>query len=100
MTKLRSNYVCEEALATYAKDLDFGADIKLGKGEESPNNTILADVFEAFIAALYLDKGIDYTKKLIINPIVTKYFKILFPKIWKYELLITAIIPNNTSAIW
>ena len=67
MTKLRSNYVCEEALATYAKDLDFGYDIKLGKGEEIPNNTILADVFEAFIAALYLDKGIEYTKELVIN---------------------------------
>ena len=42
MTRMRARYVCEEALATYAKDLKFEADIKLGSGEigEGPNDIL------------------------------------------------------------
>jgi len=72
MTKMRASYVCENALATYATDLKFYEDIKLGSGEVEANNTILADVFEAFVAALYLDQGYEFTKKLVLN-IITKY---------------------------
>lgn len=71
MTKMRANYVCEKACATYAKDLGFEKEIKIGNNEEV-NDTILADVFEAFIGAIYLDKGFEYTFKIISN-IVTNY---------------------------
>lgn len=74
MTKMRATYVCESALARYATDLKFGEEIKLGSGEEEANNTILADVFEAFVAALYLDQGFDYTKKVVLG-IITKYIE-------------------------
>lgn len=69
MTKMRANYVCEKACATYARDLGFVDEIRLGNNEEV-NDTILADVFEAFIGAVYLDKGFEYTIKLILNIIV------------------------------
>ena len=69
MTKMRAAYVCEEACATYAKDLGLEADIKVGEGEEI-NNTILADVFEAFTAAIYLDQGFDIAKNFILKIIV------------------------------
>lgn len=72
MTKMRACYVCEEALATYARDLNFMEDIKLGSGEIEANNTILADVFEAFVAATYLDMGLEFTKKMVLD-IVSKY---------------------------
>ena len=74
MTKMRASYVCENALATYASDLNFQEDIKLGSGEVEANNTILADVFEAFVAALYLDQGFEFTKKLVLN-IIIKYIE-------------------------
>lgn len=74
MTKMRAGYVCEKALSTYARELKFPEDIKLGGCETEPNDTILADVFEAFIAALYLDQGMEYTKKFILDTI-TKYIK-------------------------
>ena len=76
MTKMRARYVCEEALATYAKELKFEQDIHLGEGEieKGPNDTILADVFEAFIAATYLDQGLDFTKQIVLK-IVTKYIE-------------------------
>lgn len=74
MTKMRARYVCEAALATYARDLKFEDDIKLGTGESEagPNDTIMADVFEAFIAATYLDMGLNFTKKMVLD-IIVKY---------------------------
>lgn len=73
MTKMRANYVCEKACATYAKDLGFDKEVKLGNNEEV-NDTILADVFEAFIGAVYLDKGFEFTFKLILN-IILQYIE-------------------------
>ena len=66
MTKMRANYVCEKACATYARDLNFESDVRIGNNEEI-NDTIIADIFEAFIGALYLDKGFDFTSKLVMN---------------------------------
>ena len=47
---------------------------KLGgcETEFGPNDTIMADVFEAFVAALYLDMGLQFTKEMILK-IITKY---------------------------
>jgi ribonuclease-3 len=87
MTKIRASYVCENACATYAKDLGFDKEIRLGSGEPYPNDTILADVFEAFIGATYLDKGFEYTKELTLN-IIVKYInnKIEFLQDYKSRL--------------
>ncbi len=88
MTKKRASYVCENALYRYASDLDFFKYIRLGSGEKKePNPTILADVFEAFIGAMYLDKGFDYTEEKMIK-IITPYIKenIEFLKDYKSEL--------------
>ena len=64
LTKLRAAIVCEPSLVAFANELDFGKFILLGKGEEMTGGRTsaqlyLADVFEAFIGALYLDKGIE-----------------------------------------
>lgn len=69
MTRMRASFVCEEACATYAHKLKLESDIKLGGGEEV-NQTILADVFEAFVAAIYLDKGFEFVKKFVLDIIV------------------------------
>lgn len=71
MTRMRSSYVCEEACATYAKELGLDLDIRVGSGEIL-NQTIMADVFEAFVAALYLDQGFSFTKEFVLN-IIVKY---------------------------
>ncbi len=63
MTKLRASIVCEPSLAAFAEELQFGELVLLGKGEEMTGGrarpALLADVFEAFIGALYLDQGLD-----------------------------------------
>ncbi|WP_100404511.1 ribonuclease III [Bacillus solitudinis] len=63
MTKLRASIVCEPSLAKFAEELDFGKLVLLGKGEEMTGGrsrpALLADVFESFIGALYLDQGLE-----------------------------------------
>jgi ribonuclease-3 len=63
MTKLRAAIVCEPSLVKFAGLLRFGELVLLGKGEELTGGryrpALLADVFEAFIGALYLDQGLD-----------------------------------------
>ena len=63
LTKLRAAIVCEPSLVKFATEYSFGPLILLGKGEEMTGGrerpALLADVFEAFIGALYLDQGLD-----------------------------------------
>ncbi len=71
MTVKRANYVCENALACYAKDLKIDKLIKVGVGQQhNINNTIIADVFEAIIGAIYLDQGFKVVKKYIDTIII------------------------------
>lgn len=74
MTKMRSSYVCEAACYTYAKALGLEYYVRLGSGEMEANVTILADVFEAFVAALYLDQGIEMARSIVLD-IVVDYIK-------------------------
>lgn len=99
MTKMRACYVCEEALATYAKDLKFMDDIKLGKSEESgPNDTILADVFEAFIAATYLDMGLPFTKEMVLK-IVTKYIEKNINFLHDYKSTLQELVQTTRKSV-
>lgn len=74
MTKIRANYVCENACYTYASDLGFSNYIKVGHGEELSGGkfkkVILADIFEAFMGAIYLDLGFAKVKEVILNIVV------------------------------
>lgn len=63
LTKLRALLVCEKSLCKFAREIDLGSFMLLGRGEESTGGadrpSILADAFEAVIAAVYLDGGIE-----------------------------------------
>lgn len=75
MSKVRASFVCEKALATYAKNLQMEQYIRVGHGQEkNVNDTIIADVFEAVIGAIYLDQGFQVAKKYI-DDIVIPYIK-------------------------
>lgn len=71
LTKLRASVVCEGTLSKNAKILKLGDFLILGKGEEQTGGrereSILADVFESLIGAIYLDGGIQPAKKFIID---------------------------------
>lgn len=74
MTKLRSSYVCENALYEYSCLLGLNEELKLGKGElerdGKHNKTIVADIFESFIGAIFLDCGFEVVKKFIYNNVI------------------------------
>ncbi|MFA7515009.1 MAG: ribonuclease III [Bacilli bacterium] len=78
MTKLRSTYVCENAIAKYAERLGFSKYIKVGRGEELSGGryrkAILADTFEAFVGAIYIDQGFAKAKEFIYQ-VVVPYLK-------------------------
>lgn len=66
MTKKRSKLVCEASFAHMSRQLDLGKYLKMGRGEElsggRDRDSILADAFEALIAAIYLDSGFNGTQ--------------------------------------
>ena len=74
MTKIRASYVCENACFRYASDLEFSNYIKVGHGEELEGGrykkVMLADIFEAFMGAIYLDLGYDTVRKVLLEIIV------------------------------
>ncbi len=74
MTKVRSSYVCENALYQYSLDLGLNNYIKMGHGEEHNGGkfkkAIVADIFEAFVGAIYLDLGYATARKVILEMIV------------------------------
>ena len=80
MTRLRSSMVCEPALAFCARELSLGDYILLGKGEEATGgrkrDSIISDVMEAVIGAVYLDGGIkkadEFIKKYILSDLENK----------------------------
>ena len=73
MSKKRSMYVCEEALDAYAKDINLAEHIKVGNGMHNEvNATIVADVFEAVIASIYLNNGLSKAKEFIYDIIIPK----------------------------
>jgi len=69
LSKMRAGLVNESRLASIAKTINLGEHIKLGKGELQTNGrekkSILADAFEAVIAAVYLDGGFDASFRII-----------------------------------
>ena len=71
LTKIRASLVCEKSLYEFAKKIDLGEHLFLGKGEENTGGrertSILADAFEAVIAAVFLDGGLEAAKKHILR---------------------------------
>lgn len=71
LTKIRASLVCEKSLHGFAQEIHLGDYIMLGKGEEHTGGrerpSILADAFEAVIAAIYLDGGHENASKHILR---------------------------------
>lgn len=70
LTKIRASLVCENALAVFANQISLGSYLMLGKGEEHNGGrtrpSILADAFEALIAAIYLDGGMGAATAFVL----------------------------------
>ena len=71
LTKIRASLVCEKALFEFSKKIELGSFIMLGRGEENSGGrerpSIVSDAFEAVIAAVYLDGGMEAAKPYVLS---------------------------------
>ena len=71
LTKLRAALVCEKSLAGFSREMDLGKYLLLGKGEQQNGGrerpSILADAFEALLAAMYLDGGMEVARRHVMR---------------------------------
>ncbi len=97
MARIKSIAVSEKSLASAARKLKFGQYLRMSKGEKKSGGarriSNLADSFEAFIAAIYLDKGLKEARKFVLNMLesrlknLTKPGKAIDPKTYLQELV-------------
>jgi len=80
LSQKRASLVCEPGLAVSAREIGLGSFLILGKGAEKEggreSDAVLSDAFEALIAALYLDGGIEPARKLILSHVLNDEEKI------------------------
>lgn len=69
LTKLKASLVCTESLSGFARQINLGNYLFLGKGEVHTNGaqrpSILEDAFESLIAAIYLDGGLECAREFV-----------------------------------
>lgn len=74
LTKLRASLVCEKTLCKFSRELELGKFLKLGKGEDKgggrERDSILADAFEALLASIYLDGGMEVATKHVLRFVI------------------------------
>ncbi len=71
LTRIRATIVCENSLFQFAKSIELGNYMSFGKGEKASGGalrpSILADCFEAVLAALYLDGGLEIARSFVLS---------------------------------
>lgn len=99
LTKLRASLVCEKSLYQYAKQIDLGSYIRLSRGERNSGGddrpSILSDAFEALIAAIYLDGGIEPARKFILRFVIPDISSSKPKKFKDYKTTLQEIIQKN-----
>ncbi|MBR5922190.1 MAG: ribonuclease III [Clostridia bacterium] len=100
LTRLRSSLVCEKALCSFSRKLNMGEFLLLGKGERknggAERDSILADAFEAVLAAIYLDGGMAPARKLVMRFVLSELESCDVKADFKdYKTLLQEIIQRN-----
>ena len=99
LTKIRATLVCEKALHDFGGMINLGSYIMLGKGEELAGGrerpSIIADAFEAVIAAIYLDGGIEAARKHILRFLPEDVLGAVSKAYDDYKTILQEIIQKN-----
>ncbi|MRH42228.1 ribonuclease III [Aquibacillus halophilus] len=102
LTKLRASIVCEPSLVNFANDIGFSHYILLGKGEEMTGGrnrpALLADVFESFIGALYLDQGYEQVIIFLEKYVYPKISNGAFSHAMDYKSQLQEIVQRNKNS--
>ncbi len=99
LTKLRAALVCEKALHSYALQLNVGEFLLLGKGERltggAERPSILADAFEALIAAIYLDGGLEPVERFLLPFLEQERTQQQKARFKDYKTMLQEIVQQN-----
>ncbi len=100
LTKIRASLVCEKSLCQFSREMELGQYLRLGKGEEKgggrERDSILADAFEAVLAAMYLDGGFEVAKKHVLRFIKDELYNHNEAEAFKdYKTALQEIIQRN-----
>ncbi len=99
LTKIRAALVCEKSLHRFALQIRLGEFLLLGKGEAHTGGrqrpSILADAFEAVIAAIYLDAGLEAARKHILRFIPANLLENRFMLFGDYKTALQEVIQKN-----
>lgn len=99
MTKKRASFVCEQALSHYAKDIGLVDYIKVGHGQEGNiNDTIIADVFESVLGAIYLTYGLEKSTEYIYE-IIVPYIKKDFIFFGDYKTMLQEFVQTDKKSL-
>lgn len=103
LTKLRASLVCEQSLYEFASAISLGEYLLLGHGERQNGGaerpSILSDAFEALIASIYLDSGIDEARKFVIPFVETMLMQGEESTFVDYKTILQEIIQKNPEEI-
>ena len=98
LTKLRSSLVCTQSLSAFATEIDLGDYLMMGKGETASGGSyrpsVLEDAFEALIAAIYLDGGMEEAKRFVLR-FLTKEVENQHTNFRDYKSMLQEIIQQN-----
>ena len=99
LTKLRASLVCEKSLCEFSTELHMGEFLRLGHGEELMGGrerpSILADAFEAVLAAIYLDGGIEPATEFVLKFVKRALAHVENVPFKDYKTLLQEIIQKN-----
>lgn len=100
LTKIRAAVVCERSLCIFARKIGLGEALVMGKGEEASGgrdrDSILADAFEALLAAIYLDGGMERAEHFLMPFITEGIEEVLAGRNFKdYKTKLQEIVQKN-----
>ena len=98
LTKIRASLVCEKSLFEWAKTIRLGDYLLLGHGEDQSGGrerpSVLSDAFEAVIAALFLDGGMDAAEPYILG-FLPEHFDRPSGAFHDYKTVLQEVIQQN-----
>ncbi len=99
LTKIRASLVCEKSLFEFAEKIQLGNYLLLGKGEELMGGrtrpSVVSDAFEAVIASIYLDGGLEPASKFVLSFVKDELEHNTQHSFLDYKTMLQEIIQKN-----
>ena len=103
LTKIRSSLVCEKSLCELARKIGLGQHLLLSRGEQNTGgrerDSILADAFEALLAAIYIDGGMEAADRFVVEFVLSTLKEKKDPSFHDYKTALQEVIQQNPEEV-